>query len=249
MKWLENSLVYKPYSADQKWEQPPGPDVADVWFTATDGTAIHAWWLPRPTGTGAVLVCHGNAGNLSHGGWLAEEFRTSLGRPVLIFDYPGYGKSGGKPTEAGCYAAGEAALRWLADEQHIPAGRVVLFGESLGGGVATELATRHDHEALVLAKTFTSLPAVAKKMYPWLPTHTLMSNRFDNLSKLPRCKGPVFITHGTMDQLVPFAHGEALFAVANEPKEFCRLTGEDHNDPLGGDFLKAVKGFLDRVRR
>jgi fermentation-respiration switch protein FrsA (DUF1100 family) len=248
MTWLENSLVYQPDRADSAWVPPPAADVADVWFTAAGGTRVHGWWLPHP-GPGAVLVAHGNGGNLSHRGRLAGDLRASLGRPVLLFDYPGYGKSDGTPTEPGCYSAGEAALRWLGEDQHIPADRVVLLGESLGGGVAAELATRHDPAALVLVKTFTSLPAVAKNLYPWLPTHTLMSNRYDTLSKVPRVTRPVFIAHGTADRLVPYAHAEALFAAANEPKELHPLPGQDHNDPLLPDFHAGLKRFLDRTGR
>jgi len=248
MKWLENSLVFQPDRADRAWVPPPAADVDDVWFTSADGTRLHGWWFPHPGG-GAVLVSHGNGGNLSHRGQLADDLRAALGRPVLVFDYPGYGKSDGAPSEAGCYAAGDAALRWLAEDRRVPPDRVVLLGESLGGGVAADLAARTDHEALVLVKTFTSLPAVAKSIYPWLPTHTLMSNRFDTLAKLPRCRKPVFIAHGTADRLIPFAHAEELFAAANEPKELCPLPGLDHNDQLPAEFHAGLKQFLTRISR
>src|SRR5262249_20051937 len=157
-------------------------------------------------------------GNLSHRGALMAALRSHLGRSVLAYDYPGYGKSDGEPTEPGCYAAGEAAYRWLTDERKVPANRILLLGESLGGGVAVELASRFDHEALVLVFSFTSLPAAARCHYPWLPCGLLMSNRYDNLSKIGRCHRPVFITHGTADEIVPFRQGEELFAAANEPK-------------------------------
>ncbi len=156
-----------------------------------------------------------------------------------MFDYPGYGKSGGKPTEAGCYAAGEASYKWLTDTAKIPANRIVLMGESLGSGPAVELATRHDHRALVLVFTFTTLPAAAKYHYPWLPVNMLMRTRFDNLAKIGQCPRPVFIAHGTADNIVPFAQGEALFAAANEPKEFLRIEGADHDLALIGPLLCA----------
>lgn len=245
MAWLENSLVYFPNRADHVWQPPPPGEVEDVWFTSADGTRLHGWWLPHENAETAVVVSHGNGGNLSDRGWLGRELRQWLGRPVLLYDYPGYGKSDGTPSEVGCYAAGDAAIRWLSDVKKIQPGRVVLFGESLGGGVATELATRHDHEALVLVKSFTSLPAVAKQIYPWLPAHTLMRNRYDNLSKLPRLTRPVFIAHGTEDRLVPFAHGQSLYAAANEPKALLPLDGHGHNDWLPEEFFVALKRFLD----
>src|SRR4051812_16152297 len=229
--FLERSLVFRPTSPADAWEAPVDPGTRDVFFTSADGTKLHAWWLP-PTdpAAGAVLVAHGNGGNLTHRGQLAADLRRTLGAGVLLFDYPGYGKSEGKPTEEGCYAAGDAALRWLNEEAKVPTSRVIILGESLGGGPAVELATRHeDCRALVLVFAFTSMPAVAKYHYPWLPTHTLMRTRFDNLSKIGRVHRPVFIAHGTADAIVPFAHGEQLFAAANEPKEFLRAEGVGHD--------------------
>ena len=128
----------------------------------------------------------------------------------------------------------------------VPANRIVLLGESLGGGPAVELATRHDHRALVLVFTFTSLPTVAKVHYRMLPTQLLMRTRFDNLAKIGRCRRPVFIAHGTADDVVPFAHGEALFAAANEPKEFLRLEGFGHDLALGDRLCVPLAQFLAR---
>ncbi len=244
-KSLENKLVYHPTTAAEGWLAPPSERVEDVWLTTPTGDRIHGWWLPtddlRPAG--AILICHGNGGNLSHRGRMMADLTNATGQPVLAFDFPGYGKSDGKPSEDGCYDAGIAALKWLF-EKGIPTANVVILGESLGGGVATELATRMPPRALVLVKTFTSLPAAAKWHYPWLPTHWLMSNRFDSLAKLPTLTCPVFVAHGTADRVVPFAHGEALFAAANEPKRFLRLEGQDHNAWLTEDFHTAMAEFL-----
>lgn len=244
-KSLENRLVYFPTTADEAWLPPPSERVQDVQMTTQAGEGIHGWWLPTddPTPTGAILICHGNGGNLSHRGRMMADLTKATGLPVLIFDYPGYGKSTGKPSEGGCYDAGLAAVRWLFD-RGIPAANVVLLGESLGGGVATELATTLPPRALVLVKTFTSLPAAARWHYPFLPAHTLMSNRFDTLSKLPKLTCPVFIAHGTADRVVPFAHAEQLFAAANEPKRFLRLEGQDHNAWLTAEFHTALAEFL-----
>jgi fermentation-respiration switch protein FrsA (DUF1100 family) len=243
---LERSLVFRPDTAAESWSKPEHPDTRDVWLASADGTKLHGWWLPpADLAAGAVLVAHGNGGNITHRGRMAADLNRVLGAGVLLFDYPGYGKSEGRPTEKGCYAAGEAAYRWLTDEAKVPANRVVLLGESLGGGTAVELGTRHDHRALVLVFTFTSLPAVAKVHYRWLPTHTLMRTRFDNLSKIGRCPRPVFLAHGTADEVVPFAHGEALYAAAKEPKTFLRLDGFTHNLMLGDQFYDGLKRFLD----
>jgi uncharacterized protein len=242
---LERSLVFQPSRAAEAWEAPIAPGTQDVEVATDDGCPIHMWWLPPANpAAGAILVAHGNGGNLSHRGQLASDLYRATGAGVLLFDYPGYGRCGGKPTEPGCYAAGEAALRWLTEKANVPANRIVLFGESLGGGVAVELATRHDHRALVLVYTFTSLPAAAKYHYPWLPVFTLMRSRFDNLAKIGRCHRPIFIAHGAADRVVPFAHSEALFAAANEPKELLRLEGADHGLEESPEFCPALARFL-----
>jgi fermentation-respiration switch protein FrsA (DUF1100 family) len=245
LRWLERRMVFQPASVAKAWFPPENPLTRDVWFPTPNGRKLHGWWLPpaRPD-AGAILLAHGNGGNISHRSRIAAKLQSTLGTGVLLFDYPGYGRSAGKPSEAGCYAAGETAYRWLIDEAEIPAHRIVLFGESLGGGTAVELATRVEHRALVLLFTFTSLPAAAKFHFPRLPVNFLMRFKFDNLKKIPRCRRPVFIAHGTADEIVPFAHGEALFAAANEPKAFFRMDGFTHNILLDEPFYAALGQFL-----
>lgn len=245
--WLERSLVFRPSSASESWNSPVHPATRDLTLVSSDGARIHAWWLPgRNPAAGAFLISHGNGGNLSHRGLLASDLRRATGAGVLLFDYPGYGRSEGKPTEESCYAAGEAAFEWLTDKEKVAPRSIVLLGESLGGGTAVELATRHEHRALVLIFTFTSLPAVAKYHYPFLPTRQLMRTRFDNLAKIGSCHRPVFIAHGPPDRVVPFSHGEALFAAANEPKEFLRLDGFGHDLDLGDTLCEPVAKFLEK---
>lgn len=247
--FLENKLVYFPTSAKTDWRDKPDPtEVHDLTLTSADGTAIHAWWWPKAGSRGALLYCHGNAGNLSHRGESIRKLRDLLGESILIFDYPGYGKSEGKVSEAGCYAAAEAAYEFLL-KQNVDPERIILYGGSLGGGVAVELAARkQNYRALVLVKTFTSLPDVGKRHYPWLPVRWLMRNRMDSLSKIGQLKSPVFIAHGTADELVPFEHGEILFAAANEPKEFFK-DDCDHNSAFHESFYTRLKTFLERHDR
>jgi hypothetical protein len=247
---LENWLVYQPTRARVRWQPPPNERVRDVELRLTDGTRIHAWWCPTKgwqPDDGAVLFSHGNAGNLSDRGWEVPRWQEGpLRQAVLLFDYPGYGQSSGRPSEAGCCAAADAAYDWLTQVQQVPPDRVILYGESLGGGVAVDLGSRRPHRALVLTRSFTSLPDVAARLYPWVPVRRLMRNRFDNLGKIDRCPGPIFIAHGTADELVPCAQGERLFAAAREPKQFLPLEGHGHNDPLPHEFDDLLKQFLDR---
>jgi fermentation-respiration switch protein FrsA (DUF1100 family) len=244
---LENRLVFFPTPAAVDWQPPLSDLIQDVQLTTPPGMKLHAWWLPQEGATGAILYCHGNAGNLSHRGRSVVAMQQAMRQSVLIFDYPGYGHSEGRPSEAGCYAAADAAYDWLRRVPEIPGEQIVLYGGSLGGAVAVDLAARRPHRALLLAKTFTSMPEVGQHLHPWLPVRWLMRNRFDNLAKIGRCKGPVVIANGTADTLVPFSHGEGLFAAANEPKLFYPLEGANHNDPLPMEFFQAARRFIEQA--
>jgi fermentation-respiration switch protein FrsA (DUF1100 family) len=250
--FLENRLLYHPVRAEEYWEAPPISRVEDVQLTSRDGTRIHAWWCPtadwKPD-DGALLYCHGNAGNLSNRGWGISRWQEFGRTAVLIFDYPGYGKSGGQPSEAGCYAAADVAYDWLTKIKKVPAEKLLLYGGSLGGGVATDLATRKPHRALVLVSTFTSVPDIAQESFWWMPARWLVRNRFDNLGKIATCPKPIFIAHGTADRLVPVTHAERNFAAARHPKQFFRMEGKDHNDPPGPEFHLAFNQFLEAAER
>lgn len=247
LMFLENRLVYHPATAARDWWQPPPKsDIQDVELRSADGTLIHGWYCPHPSSPGAVLYFHGNAGNLSHRGHSIVKVRDILKSSVLIIDYPGYGKSGGNPSEKGCYLAADAAYAWLRDEKKFPGENILLFGASLGGGVAVDLAAREPTRALVLVKTFTSAPDVGAHFYPWLPVRWVMRNRFNNLEKIGKVRAPVFIAHGDIDEVVPFRLGKKLYEAANEPRAFFLLEGQDHNQRLGEDFFRALIPFLDQ---
>ena len=243
---LENWLVFQPSSAKSFWVEKPDSKIQDVTATLPDGTKLHGWWLPpRSPELGAVLYCHGNGGNVCHRGPIMLDFHTFHdGVGVLVFDYPGYGKSEGSASEAGCHAAAEAFWNLLTNDLKIDPKRVVILGESLGGGVATELATKTTPRALVLYKTFTSLPAAAKDLYRIFPTNWLMRNRFDVARKLDRIAVPVFIAHGTTDTLVRPHHAEANYAAAREPKALCWMPGAGHNDAPTPGFYRELHDFL-----
>ncbi len=241
---LEDRLLYHPNHHRGEDGRQPAADllVQTVWLQAADGTQIHAWWCPRPGSQGAVLYCHGNAGAVSHQGRIIPIIREILGESVLVFDYPGFGRSGGKPSEAGCYVAGDAAYDWLT--QRVPPERVVLLGQSLGGGVATDLASRRRHRALVLFKTFTSIPDLAQRQFFFLPARWLVHNQFNNLAKIRYCAGPCFIGHGDRDHLIPLAQAQQLFRAAPAPKQFFLLRGCGHHGTLTREFLAAAADFL-----
>ncbi len=166
---------------------------------------------------------------------------------MLIVDYPGYGKSQGKPTEQGCYSAGLAGYEWLTEQARVPSDRIVLVGCSLGGTVASYLATVKPYRALVLVSTFTSFPDMAQKTFPWLPTRWLVSNQMNNLDRIKTLTQPVFISHSTGDGLIPYAMGERLFAAANQPKRFFTIEGRPHDEFIPDECFAELKVFLNET--
>lgn len=243
---LENRFVYHPVRGETE-KLPPHPLVRDIELRTADGRKIHGRWCFHPNGRGAILYCPGNAGNLERRGGLVKELWQQLEESVLIFDYPGFGQSEGTPSEEGCYAAANAAYKWLTETEKVAPEEIVIYGESLGGGVAVDLASRKPHRALVLARTFSSLPAAAQSRVPWLPVSSVMQNRFNNLDKMSKCKQPTFIAHADKDQLIPFSHGKKMEQArlrAGLPTQRFVLKGLGHNDSPGRDYYEALRMFL-----
>jgi fermentation-respiration switch protein FrsA (DUF1100 family) len=248
LRSLVSYFVFRPVPHTQDWQQPPpGMSVEDLTLKGAGGMPLHAWWSAPADwepARGALLYCHGNAGNLSHRGPGIQRWHEQLGVGVLIFDYPGYGRSGGTPSEAGCYAAADAAYDWLTQARAVRPETILMHGGSLGGAVAIDLAARRPHRALVLVSAFSSLEEMAHRQFPWLPTRWLVRDQWDNLRKIRLCRRPVFIAHGTADHVVPYAQGERLFAAAHEPKEFFPMPGYDHLHTPGPDFYQALRRYL-----
>jgi len=242
----ENKIVYVPATAAEFWRLSPMTNCQDVVLTSATGDTIHCWYFPRDKSDRVILYSHGNGANLSGWGMAMFYWQLVCDSSVLIYDYPGYGRSSGSPNEAGCYAAAAAAWDWLTNKQSIAPENIMLVGESLGGAMAIDLALHHPHRALVLTKAFTSIPDMASAMFPWFPGRYLAQNRFDNLDKIHNCKGPVFIHHGRRDTLVPFSHGEQLFAAAQEPKEFLEEPEGHHDVALPADFFPRLQKFLQQ---
>jgi len=227
---LQSHLVFYPETGREITATPSQVGLAyeDIHLNTSDGISLHGWYIPAPQPHGTVLFLHGNAGNISHRLDSVQMFHR-LGYSTLIFDYRGYGDSGGTPTEQGTYRDAEAAWRYLIEQRHIPSCRIVLFGESLGGAVAAWLAASQKPAALVIASGFTSVPDFAQHIYPYLPVRWLARIRYDTRENLRSVAAPVLIAHSPEDEIIPFEHGRALFAAANPPKLFLELAG-GHND-------------------
>lgn len=244
LSYFENRLVFRPAKFTETWVPPPSNEIQEIELTAADGCRLGAWWLPCPNSDRSILYLHGNAGNLSYRGGSMLKLREQLKGSVLIVDYPGYGKSEGSPSEDGCYCAADAAYEYLVSEQKVEPEKVILWGGSLGGGVAIDLAARKKHQALIVIKSFTSLPDVGSQRFPWIPVHLLMRNQFRSIDKISKIHTPVYIAHGDRDTVIPFEHGQRLFEAANQPKAFLTIPGNDHNDALPGELFTKVNAFL-----
>lgn len=242
---LEESLVFQPRNyPDGDWAH--GPEIEDARFESANGTKLHGWFASPEQPRAVVLFLHGNSGNVTYFRNHLRLFHEKLNCAVLSFDYRGFGRSDGRPTEAGVIDDARAARRWLATRCDVPEADVILVGYSLGGGVAVDLAATDGARGLVLWSTFTSLPDVARSHVPFLPARSLMRNRLDSLAKIGQYHGPLLQTHGDADLVIPFEQGRRLFAAANEPKEFVAVPKGDHTDPPSPEFFAALDHFLGK---
>jgi uncharacterized protein len=244
---LEKGFIFVPTRYPAGNWKPHGLTFEDAQFKAADGTKLHGWYVPHQQPRAVVLFCHGNAGNLSDWAGVLRILHDRIGVSLLAFDYRGYGKSEGTPSEAGLLADARAARTWLARRAGIPESQVVLMGRSLGGAVAVDLAAKDGARGLVLESTFTSMPEVARVAMPWLPVRALMQTQFNSLAKIGNYRGPLLASHGTGDTLIPYAMGRKLFAEASEPKQFVVIPGGDHNDPQTQEYYAALVAFLEKL--
>jgi fermentation-respiration switch protein FrsA (DUF1100 family) len=208
------------------WRAQSALGAEDVWLRASDGTKLHAWWIARPGAKWATLHLHGNAGNITPRDLSAATI-TGAGSSVLLLDYRGYGKSEGRPTEAGLYRDAVAGYEWLLAKGHKPA-QIILHGESLGSAVAVELASRKPCGGVVLEAPFTSARAVAHRVLPFVGP--LLVWGFDTKSRMERVRAPVLVIHGDADDIIAYDLGKQVFAAAREPKSLWTVEGATHND-------------------
>jgi fermentation-respiration switch protein FrsA (DUF1100 family) len=240
---LVDQFIYYP---DPDWMVTPdqlGLRAEEVYLVPEPGVRLHAWFLPHPNAQATLLFCHGNAGNVSH---RLENTYLLLraGFQVLLFDYRGYGHSSGKPSELGLYRDAEAAWLHLVGRRDTVGMPRLIFGRSLGGAVAVELATRVEADGLAVESTFTSIHTLARLVFP-VPLPQLPV-KYDSLSKIGELDMPLLAIHGEQDELIPFADGRALFEAAPEPKAWYPIPDAGHNDTylVGGDaYFRRLAAF------
>jgi fermentation-respiration switch protein FrsA (DUF1100 family) len=262
---FEDSFIYFParYPAGvwerEKSQAGEGQIVArveDVQLAAADGVRLHGWYCTPQVGrNGALepvatnrtlLFLHGNAGNISHRYEIISDF-VKLPVNVLIIDYRGYGKSEGSPSEEGLYADARAAWDYLTTVRNIPATQIVIFGESLGGAVAIDLASKVSACGLVVQSGFTSIADMAAELLPFVPRFILRT-KMDSLSKIERVSCPKLFIHSQADEIIPYRLGRRLFDAAHAPKQFYEVKNATHNlmfDIGGAAYYEALRGFID----
>ena len=248
---FERRLIYFPSRVLDLEPGDLGLRHEELFLEAEDGVRIHAWLLPLTGARRVVLVCHGNAGNISHRLDRARELQRRVGASVLLFDYRGYGRSAGSPDEEGTYRDARAAHRFLTEVKGVAPGEIVVLGESLGAAVAAQLALDRPAGALILESAFTSIPDMAREAYPFLPPiGPLIRTRYETVDKVRRLALPLLVLHGDRDEIVPAAQGRRVFEAAAGPKRFVAIPGAGHNDTYvtGGEgYWRAVGAFLESL--
>ena len=247
---IENFFVFFPKKALVLSPEALHLDYEEVHFHTEDGMRLHGWLFPLERGSPLILFCHGNAGNISH---RLDNVRLLLdhGLQVFIFDYRGYGKSAGHPSETGLYTDGLAAYDYLVEERGIPPGQIVLFGRSLGAAVAIDIALKKKAVSLIMETAFTSTRDMAKTMGPFALISYLLPPHYNALEKITRVDIPKLIIHGERDEIVPFSMGQRLFKEAKMPKYFYPLKQAGHNDTYvkGGEkYFRIIATFAKNER-
>jgi len=248
--YRQDSMLFFPEKVIWQTPKSIGLEFEEVRLTTKDNVVITGWYIPAKEEKGVVLFCHGNAGNVSDRLDSIKIF-NALGQSVLIFDYRGYGRSGGTTSEKGTYLDAEAAWDYLTEAKRKSSKDIVIFGRSLGGAVAAETALRKGPACLILESTFMSVPAIARKYYPWLPVDLIAKYRYATLDKIGAIRCPKLIVHSKADEIIPFEHGLKIYEKAVLPKEFLEIKG-GHNEGfmLSGDAYKeGLRRFLEACRK
>jgi uncharacterized protein len=228
--WLylqQPGMIFFPQRALDATPEDWGFDYENVSLQTEDGLRLHGWFIPRPGSDRVVLFFHGNAGNISHRGDSVAIFHR-LGLNVFIFDYRGYGQSEGSPGEAGLARDAVTAWEYLQQMRGYNRDKIIVFGRSLGGTVATRLAARVKPGALIVESTFSSARDMARRIFPLVSRLIVLRYQFDTMRYIEQVKCPVLVVHSSEDEIIPYQMGQKIYQAASEPKYFLEIRG-DHN--------------------
>lgn len=239
---MQPSMVFYPSDDVDVSPSDWGLSFEKVNLKTKDKVKISGWFLPHPQATKTVLFFHGNGGNISHRGDSLYIFHK-LKLNVLIIDYVGYGESEGSPSEQGLYQSADAAWQYLISTKNISADNIIIFGRSLGGAVAVDLASRVKAGAVVLESTFSSVRDVVNIAFPRLSPFIYLRYSFDSMSKIKKLSAPLLQIHSPDDNVIPFELGVKLFQTANTEKQFLQIKG-GHND----GFMQSISSYMPRLR-
>jgi alpha-beta hydrolase superfamily lysophospholipase len=220
----------------------------EIIFKSSDGINLSGWFVPARDHKGVILVLHGNGENISTGLTFIDYFNRRLGLSVFIFDYRGYGKSEGRPTEKGTYLDARAAWEYLTGAKKVKPQEIIIFGRSLGGSIAAWLAKEVKPRALILDSTFTSIKDIAAEIYPYLPVKKFFKFNYSTIDYLKDIASPVLIIHSSEDDYIPFSHAIKLYNAAKEPRQFLKIMGAHNNNYIksGEIYIEGIKSFLSR---
>ena len=241
------SMVFYPYETLHESPKDWSMVFENVTLKTSDGLQLHGWYIPKPGASKTILFFHGNGGNISHRGESIKIFRD-LGLNVFIFDYRGYGHSQGSPSEEGLYEDGRTAWKYLTEQKNIKPENIIIFGRSLGGAVATKLASEVTSSALIIESTFTSASDMADKLMPFVANFIVFRYRFNSIGRIKSIKQPLLVIHSPVDEIIPYKLGKRLFDEAEEPKVFVEISGDHNNGFLRskGAYENALRSFIGK---
>ena len=248
---LENRLIFHPSTDIARTPRDVGLAYQDLYFTTADNVRLNGWFIPHPQANATMIWFHGNAGNIGDRVDNIKLLHDKIYINIFIFDYRGYGRSPGSSSETTTYLDGEAAMNFVRTQLQVDSKNLLIFGRSLGAAVAAEMASRHDSRAVILESPFVSIGEMAKVVLPALPIGPLLSAKFDVVDKVARIKVPLLVLHGDQDEIIPFEHGQRVFAAARQPKQFYPVKGAGHNDTFiigGNPYYERLRNFIENSR-
>jgi pimeloyl-ACP methyl ester carboxylesterase len=250
VSWKEHRLLYRRSTTFRAHPEEEGLKAEDVSFCTEDGANLHGWWFPHPEAKGVLLICHGNAGNISDRLWMPKDL-ADIPVHIFLFDYRGFGKSRGLPrekaTERDVRAAYQVCVqKWGGSDENPP---IVLYGRSLGGAVALQAVQTCPVRALILESTFTSVLEMGRRFYPWLLPNWFCMNRYRSDLRIVHATMPTLIAHSPDDEVVPFDMGETLYNLAPNPRGFIRLAGlhDDAGWQTCYEYASAFRHLIEEV--
>ncbi len=247
MHYLTNMMLYAPGKTIDSLPEEFGLDYEEINFNSANGKKLNGLFFASKEAKVTIILFHGNGENI---GDRLDFIKLILGLKVniFVFDYQGYGRSEGVANEQNTYDDAMAAYNFVKKREHVDPEFITLFGRSLGGAIAIDLATKVKCYRLITEGAFSSLKDMGKFRFPYTPIYLFAPNKYNNLVKILNINTPALIVHGTEDETIPFQQGAKLFDTAKEPKEFYRVEGAGHNDVhevAGDSFLKTIKQFLN----